>query len=250
MTENVGYVTFFWGKMNMTIKRFFPALRNLNLAMWGGLLLCIYSCEEIAPIAVEDGIEEEPCEEEPYPDVSEWDARLLSFQVSEDVEPDTVLITEIQSRLEIARSVDAELERWGPIMHWLPWEILLRVTTEVASKLDTASNRFNNSSLDALLGLYPVKQMKPSPYTPERILLRFCTDYNIPILCNVFRVQECVVSASPNHLLYLESLTDLHLAIEGDIYKFMFMVSCVGAVIWEIHVTNDEAIVIKRPDSG
>lgn len=153
-----------------------------------------------------------------------WTAWQLSLDHQETLILSEDLAGAIEYRLNVARQANPLLEEIHFVFGYVLNEFSLEVTDELAASFDTASFRFGQPEVDALLAQYPVDSVSQSRHDTNWIVLHLDeTDYyNMRWIADQFRSNPGVLTAAVNGLGTFPEHPSVSLEIEGEVYKFHF----------------------------
>lgn len=192
-----------------------------------------------------------------YWSVPQEDSFALFFYLFEDyLKVDSLIAGRIQYSLDLARTVDNELDSIFARNQWEFGAMLLGVTEEYFYSFDEVSCLFNKQPLDSLLNYYSVlsgNTLSGASWGLYVIRLNFNIYYNMSLLCDKFEGVKGVRYANTNLYGYIGwgPGSDILLEIADRCYKFTFYKINVpnnNIHYWEVHVLNDQVQLIAEWD--
>lgn len=128
------------------------------------------------------------------------DSFILFFLESNLIRVDSTIAGKTQFRLDVARTVDVQLDTIHTFPSWEFGKLLLGVSDDLYDSFNLDNLRFNYPPLDSLLELHDVKSgRKTFGFSGSQVLaLVFPNHYNMPILAKEFKDIPGIWAASSN----------------------------------------------------
>lgn len=181
------------------------------------------------------------------------DASVLFFRQSDLVRIDSTLAGKIQFRLDVARTVDMELDSIQANVSWEFGKLLIKVPDSIYHFIDFQSRKFNYTPIDSLLVFYHLYDMDSlfQTGTDYWIALTFHRKYNMPVLGKKFEQIPGVIHATPNSMGVLPGgpPSDIYLTIESDTYIFTFVINDWDNNYihhWKVQVVDTSAVLVDE----
>ncbi|MCF7840589.1 MAG: hypothetical protein K9N22_07415 [Candidatus Marinimicrobia bacterium] len=210
------------------------------------LLLFLQSCEEPGPDII------------PNPNATATFEECIrqSFQFSDGIRPDSVLITKIQNALRLARTVDIELQGISAenFQCYSPYALEVHFTTPLDSSRLADSSRTGNPFIDSLLIEYQFYSGQggfTGGYPEQRYPYVFTTDLylNLNRLGDLIMVDPEVIYAGYSTVVCTPCPygTRVSLSILNDAYTFIFSDFRTDRRIdWTVVVSDGEATLVSK----
>ncbi|MCF7802499.1 MAG: hypothetical protein K9N34_10850 [Candidatus Marinimicrobia bacterium] len=223
-----------------------PLLRNIIFSLSFLLLLFLpQSCEEPGPDII------------PNPNATATFEECIrqSFQFSESIRPDSILVTKIQNALRLARTVDIELQGISAenFQCYSPYALEVHFTTPLDSSRVADSCRTGNPFIDSLLTEYQFifDHAGIVHGDPVRYPYVFTTDLylNLNRLGDLIMDDPEVIYAGYSTVVCTPSPygTRVSLSILNDVYTFIFNDFRTDRPIdWVVVVSDGEATLVSK----